>query len=278
MLNFRKNTTFGPISLKPVWRAGKKLQLRDSSIGEYRTKDYFYIMKLAIVAATRLEIQPFITQLSAIATPLGADVFQWNGHTVTIWITGIGPMHTAFTLGQRLPAWQPDFAVQAGIAGTFRHDWELGSVVAIRREVSGDLGAEDNGQFLDLFEIGLCQPGEPPYQGKYLVNGFTGWPSPPAWPLATGVTVNTVSGSVSTISRLEARYQPEIESMEGAAFHYACLVEKVPFLQLRCISNYVEVRDKSKWEIGLAVKNLNNALLQLIQSMVVENTNAITAN
>ncbi|HEY0274233.1 MAG TPA: hypothetical protein VGC22_13660, partial [Chitinophaga sp.] len=88
----------------------------------------------------------------------------------------------------------------------------------------------------------------------------------------------TVSGSASTITRLETRYQPQVESMEGAAFHYACLVEKVPFLQLRSISNYVEVRDKSKWKIGLAVKHLNDALLQLVQGMVVQNAHAITAN
>jgi futalosine hydrolase len=239
---------------------------------------YFYTMKLAIVAATRLEIQPFIDALAGLATPLGADVFQWNGHTIAIWITGIGPLHTAFALGQRLPAWQPDFALQAGIAGTFRHDWALGSVVAISKEVNGDLGAEDNGQFLDLFEIGLCQPDDAPYQQKFLVNAFAGWPAPPAWPLATGVTVNTVSGSAPTIARLEARYQPDIESMEGAAFHYACLVENVPFLQLRCISNYVEVRDKSKWKIGLAVKNLNEALLQQVQQLTAIAAHANIAN
>jgi futalosine hydrolase len=56
--------------------------------------------------------------------------------------------------------------------------------------------------------------------------------------------------------------------MEGAAFHFACLQEKIPFLQLRCISNYVEVRDKSKWNIPLAVKNLNQVLVEVVEAMV----------
>ena len=224
-------------------------------------------MKLAIVAATRLEIQPFIDRLTVETTALGDDMFRWNGHTLAIWITGIGPMHTAFSLGKRLTEWQPDFAVQAGIAGTFRHDWELGTVVLIDKEVSGDLGAEDNGQFRDLFEIGLCDANETPYQEKFLPNPLASWPFTAEWPAATGVTVNMVSGSEPTIARLEAQYAPQIESMEGAAFHYACLVQNVAFLQMRSISNYVEVRDKSKWKIGLAVKNLNEALMKLCYSL-----------
>jgi futalosine hydrolase len=35
--------------------------------------------------------------------------------------------------------------------------------------------------------------------------------------------------------------------MEGAALHYTCLMEKIPFMQLRSISNYIAERDKSKW-------------------------------
>ncbi len=53
--------------------------------------------------------------------------------------------------------------------------------------------------------------------------------------------------------------------MEGAAFHYACLQENIPFLQLRSISNYVEVRDKSKWKIQLAIKELNDTLIKYFE-------------
>ncbi len=88
----------------------------------------------------------------------------------------------------------------------------------------------------------------------------------PEWPVASSVSVQTVSGGTASIARLQP-YAPDVESMEGAAFHYGCLVEKVPFLQLRCISNYVEVRDKSKWNIPLAVKHLNEALISVVEGM-----------
>ena len=52
--------------------------------------------------------------------------------------------------------------------------------------------------------------------------------------------------------------------MEGAALHYVCLSEKIPFLQLRSVSNYVGERDKSKWALREAIMNLNIELQRLI--------------
>jgi futalosine hydrolase len=59
---------------------------------------------------------------------------------------------------------------------------------------------------------------------------------------------------------LQSRFSPDIETMESAAFFYVCLQEKIPFLALRAISNKVEPRDKSKWNIPLAMQNLSNVL------------------
>jgi futalosine hydrolase len=109
----------------------------------------------------------------------------------------------------------------------------------------------------------------PPFTDRELINTFSLCPeSVQGLPRARGVTVNTVSGRTASIQRLEQQYGPDVESMEGAAFHYACLTEQVPFLQLRTISNYVEVRDKSKWNIPLAVQNLNNTLLALLDELL----------
>jgi futalosine hydrolase len=76
-------------------------------------------------------------------------------------------------------------------------------------------------------------------------------------PAVSGITINTTTGSQDVVTAMKARYNPDIESMEGAAFFYTCIKEGIPFVQIRAISNYVEPRDKSKWNIPLAVKNLN---------------------
>ncbi|NSL88509.1 futalosine hydrolase [Chitinophaga solisilvae] len=224
-------------------------------------------MKLLVTAATILEIKPFITFLDHQSQRISDTQYRLANCYIDVLIAGIGMMHTAFSLGTHLAVRKPDMALQAGIAGSFRREWQLGSLVMVDREYLADLGAEDNDQFKDLFDINLWQPSQPPFTGTALVNTFAGLPCLPELPRATSVSVNLVSGSAQTITRLETRYMPDVESMEGAAFHYACLTSGIPFLQLRSISNYVEIRDKSKWKIPLAIKTLNDELISIVQTI-----------
>jgi futalosine hydrolase len=60
-------------------------------------------------------------------------------------------------------------------------------------------------------------------------------------------------------------FDPDIESMEGAAIFYVCLLEKVPFLEIRGISNYVDIRDTDKWDIPTAIENLTNELFRFLR-------------
>jgi len=69
------------------------------------------------------------------------------------------------------------------------------------------------------------------------------------------------------ICKLKNKYLPVVESMEGAAFHFVCIMEKIRFIQIRGISNYVGERDKSKWKIEAAVNELNNQLINLINQI-----------
>jgi len=55
--------------------------------------------------------------------------------------------------------------------------------------------------------------------------------------------------------------------MEGAALHYVCLMEKIPFLQIRSISNVIGERDKSRWKLEEAGKILHNKLISLLQKL-----------
>lgn len=224
-------------------------------------------MNVLVTAATMAEIQPFGHYLNQHGQTLSDNSFTFNNCQVTILIAGIGMMHTAYSLGRYLATTRPDIAIQAGIAGCFRHERSLGEVVIVDKEQLADLGAEDNTHFKDLFDIGLWQINQPPFEGKWLVNTFAGVSLLPDLPKVTGITVNLVSGSKPTIQRLEEKYAPDVESMEGAAFHYACLMEKIPFLQLRSVSNYVAIRDKSKWNIPLAVKQLNEALIKQLLAL-----------
>jgi futalosine hydrolase len=80
-----------------------------------------------------------------------------------------------------------------------------------------------------------------------------------------GITSNTIHGHPETIRKIREQFHPDVESMEGAAFFYACLLSGVPFHQIRSISNFVEERDKSKWDIPLALANLNNKMFDILK-------------
>jgi futalosine hydrolase len=78
------------------------------------------------------------------------------------------------------------------------------------------------------------------------------------------ITVNTCSGSVPTIEKLKNKFNPDIETMEGATFFYICAREKIPFLSVRAISNKVEPRNRDSWDIPLALKNLTEKLKEIL--------------
>ena len=69
------------------------------------------------------------------------------------------------------------------------------------------------------------------------------------------------------IDALIKKYNPDIESMEGAVFHYVCLKEQIPFIQMRAISNIVGDRNKANWKMKEAIEILNSELIQLINEL-----------
>jgi futalosine hydrolase len=83
-------------------------------------------------------------------------------------------------------------------------------------------------------------------------------------PAVSGITVNTVHGTDASIAAVSARFHPQVETMEGAAFMYACLVNGVPFAQVRAVSNMVERRNRAAWKMGDAVQALSETLLQIV--------------
>jgi len=160
-----------------------------------------------------------------------------------------------------------DLALNFGVCGSFDPGLPPGSVVHVTADCFSELGAEDGDELLSLQQLKLLDGDEFPFEGGRLVNA-----SPPAIaPLmelrqVSGITVNTVHGNERTIGEVRARYQPDIESMEGAAFMYSCLVAGVPFAQVRAVSNVVERRNRAAWKLDEAINALGAAAVQLLES------------
>ena len=207
-------------------------------------------MQTLVIAATQQEIEPFI----------GLNT------TADILITGVGIAATTYHLQKKLQQHQYDFVIQAGIAGAFTNDLLLGETVLIKQDTFGDLGAEEKRIYTPFFSSGLINAHEYPYADGWLIN-TTIIPKTIILKTVKAVTINKVSDSYLQKYQLIDAFNPQIETMEGAALHYVCLQEKISFFQLRTVSNYVGERDKSKWKIKEAIDDLNNNLLQLFNQL-----------
>ncbi len=221
-------------------------------------------MDILLVAATAAEIGPFINHLQEGGYQVSADRYEVNGNTIDVCITGVGMVATTYAVTRALAKKQYMLALQAGIGGSFDRQIALGSLVMVNSEQFGDLGAEDNGAYLDIFEMGLQDRDVFPFSGGRLDCPQSALHEQVALRHVTGLTVNTVTGTTASAQRLVERYSTGIESMEGGAFHYTCLLSEVPFMQVRAISNYVEARDKSKWKMKEAVIALNQWLISYL--------------
>jgi futalosine hydrolase len=84
-------------------------------------------------------------------------------------------------------------------------------------------------------------------------------------PVVRSITVNTVHGRDESIAAIVDRLSPQIESMEGAAFAYACTISGVRYAQVRAVSNTVERRNRGAWQLDLAIRNLNDTALQILK-------------
>jgi len=226
-------------------------------------------MKILLVAATEFEVRPLLAHL----LPMQVDDklmrnYRLEKLDIDLLITGIGMIHTAFHLGKVLAAKKYDFAINAGIAGAYNSTTELGKVVNVTRECVAELGTEEGERFLSFFELGLMDPNVFPYRSGYLFSEK--WPDLPTLrdlPRLPGNTVNQIHALPETIDALKLQYPAEVETMEGAAFLYGCLFEGIPCVQIRSFSNHVRERDKSHWQIPLAVDNLNKTVIKILQEL-----------
>lgn len=213
-------------------------------------------MQILLCAATEFEIKPAI------------EFIENNKiNNVSILITGIGLTAATYQLTKAVYEKRPQFIFQAGIAGCINNDLPLGKIVIVENETIGDLGVEEKGKFNSLFTNNLLQKNNFPWSNGKLSNkiellqqtGLT---------IVDGVTVNEISTSEERIDYYKNDLGASIESMEGAALHYVALMENIPFLQMRSLSNYVGERDKSKWVFDIAIARLNVELERIVSKFI----------
>jgi len=226
-------------------------------------------MKILLVSATYLEIEPLLLQFQ-----MEQEVNQklkrytYNNHQIDVLIPGVGMTCTAYWMGKTLNPKIYDVAINLGIAGSFDNALTIGQTVHITSDQISELGAEDGESFLSLIDMDLIED-EDYMLNHGLMKNTIAIQSPIIDSLekVSAITVNTTHGDDNSIQKIKEIFNPQVESMEGAAFFYACLLEGITCVQIRTISNKVERRNKNNWDIPLAVKNLCSTGLEIINTL-----------
>lgn len=223
-------------------------------------------MKLLVVAATAPEIAPFLQNFrSKTSAPL-------QNKELDVLITGVGMLPAAYHIARHITLRRPHWVVQAGIAGSFSTKLKPGEVVVVKSDTIADMLVKEKKGYRSVFDMGLIDKNRYPFEKGFLPNRHP-FLKQLGWKKVKAITVNQITTQKNLIAYYNDTYRPALESMEGAALHYVCSMEHIPFLQLRSISNMVGERNKQKWCVPLAIEQLNQSLLWVVEQLLMDAQN-----
>jgi futalosine hydrolase len=214
-------------------------------------------MHVLLISATDFEIRKTIQWLDS-------KSFTLNDLKPELLITGIGQLQTAYSLQKKISSGRPDLIIQAGIAGS-SSSGDLNHIFAVQSEMQSDFGVLENTGFRSVYDLGFAPPDQFPFRNGKLLNKYRELLAWSGLPLIDGTTVNEIKSS--DFRGFKQNDDRIVESMEGAAFHFVCLNEEIPFLQIRSVSNKIGARDKSHWNITGSIELLNDTIISLIHKL-----------
>lgn len=204
---------------------------------------------------------------------------KMGAETIELLHGGIGKANAASAatlLAQR----RPTALLTIGSGGAFpASGLAVGDLALATCEIFGDEGVQTPQGFLDLQGMKL------PLLTRAGVALYNEYPVDPLWlhraegalasfsaalgiALRCGpfVTVSTCSGTAAAGADLGRRTGGICENMEGAAIALICARQGIPFCEVRGISNLVEDRDPTRWDLAGAARVAQQALLALLDN------------
>jgi futalosine hydrolase len=239
-----------------------------------------------INAATPQELTYLVRELDATLIPFPGTGEVWRGTLATgrlqivLATTGIGKVNTAWALTALLEhhlEQMPALIINTGCGGSYSGSGlNVGDLAVANAEVYGDEGVETPRGWQSMEAIGipvlvrkdklyfnefpLSQEAAEKAMRLAAVLGI---------PMQRGrfVTVSTCSGTAVRGKKIAGRFSGICENMEGAVVAHLALKYEIPCMEVRGISNLVEDRDLSRWNITLAVETAQRFLLRYLESI-----------
>lgn len=243
--------------------------------------------RIGLISATEKESRAILKTLRRIkGKSVALPVYQGKiGKTNIIHIiSGIGKTNAAHAATLLIEKFSPSAVINFGIGGAYPSaNLRAGDIAIADREIYGDEGLWLKDGFHKADEIGipLLKEGRKKYFNEFPLDKSLVKKAmkviPPNPPLVKGgrgdyrietgsfVTVSAVTDTSKMAREFEQRFNAICENMEGAAVAHVCEMYGIPMLEIRGISNIVEDRDRSKWDIKTAAENCQKAVFVLLK-------------
>jgi len=196
---------------------------------------------------------------------------------IIICAAGIGKINAAATTAALIERHRPRLVINTGCAGAYPGSGlSIGDLAVASEELLGDEGVLTAEGWLDLraMDLPYLVQGDRLYYNniplsKHAAEKAMQLADYLGVSLARGrfVTVSTCSGTRQRGEDLVRQFGAITENMEGAAVALTCLRYGINCLEIRGISNQVDERDMSMWDIPRAVEAAQRFVLKYLEEM-----------
>ncbi len=234
---------------------------------------------IVITAATHCELSLMLKCLGGRTVETAGGFPVWGSDIpsgrIVVAVTGMGKINAAAATAVLCERFSPKMIINTGCAGAFPGGGlTVGDLALATMEVTADEGVLTPTGWLSYQGIGVAAVER---MGLRYFNEFPLSPAPAERAVCLAaergialtrgkfLTVSTCSGTAERGRELYTQFgAPLCENMEGAAVAQVALRYGVESLELRGISNLVEDRDLSRWNIPLAVERAQRFLLEFL--------------
>jgi futalosine hydrolase len=238
---------------------------------------------ILITASVENEISLLVRALKGCPVPGFSCRRVWKGEspsgTVYLALTGIGKVNAAAVSTLLLEKLRPRLIINTGCGGAYLGSGlAVGGLAIATAEIYGDEGVltTDGWHTLEIIGIPSVERKGNRYSNEFPLSMQAAekvyhFAKSLDLPVRRGkfVTVSTCSGTLNRGDELFKRFGGICENMEGAATAHVALLYDTPFLEVRGISNMVEDRDITKWDIPRSVEMVQRFLLRCLEREIL---------
>lgn len=229
-------------------------------------------MDIAFVSPTPEEGRPLSRILKRISGhPFALHYGNIKGKRVLLAISGIGKTNAATATTYIIERFSPDSVILFGVGGAYPSTGlSIGDVALAEREFYGDEGVlmMDGFQGMEIIGIPLIKRGQRRLFNEFSLDNrlLSFVKNVVKGQVKSGnfVTLSSITGTKERAMELKRRFNAIVENMEGAAVAHVCEVFRKGFVEIRGISNIVENRDPSKWDLKAGIRAYRDLLFNII--------------